>query len=112
MDTDDARYLDDPVSGPFRPVIHPGSTEVTISRIPLCDIDPAHGAAAYDGRMRQGSWAYMCEPCFERYGTGLGTGYGQRLIPASAPPAPSQSWETDRYGTRHPLATGEDGAYL
>jgi hypothetical protein len=31
-----------------------------------------------DGKTLSGSWTYMCPKCYERYGTGLGTGKGQR----------------------------------
>ena len=36
--------------------------------------------AEYDGRTISGPWAYMCEECFVRFGVGLGTGKGQRLV--------------------------------
>ena len=37
--------------------------------------------AGYDGATTPtGQWAYMCEPHFNLYGTGLGLGKGQRLI--------------------------------
>jgi hypothetical protein len=38
--------------------------------------------AAYDGKTTLGRWGFMCEPCFQEYGTGLGTGIGQRLVTA------------------------------
>lgn len=37
--------------------------------------------AFYDGKIAGGTaWGYMCEACFHDYGSGLGTGYGQKLI--------------------------------
>lgn len=30
-----------------------------------------------DGKTREGSWAYMCMPCFAEHGLGLGLGVGQ-----------------------------------
>lgn len=32
----------------------------------------------YDGRTKYGCWATMCEDCFKKNGTGLGTGNGQK----------------------------------
>lgn len=55
-------------------------TEVIVSRIPACDINAAHGNAVYDGKTRMGSWAFMCQQCFDLHGIGLGTGKGQKLI--------------------------------
>lgn len=55
-------------------------TEVRVTCLPLCDIDPSHGDAHYDGKTRYGPWAFMCEACFVRDGIGLGTGRGQRLV--------------------------------
>ena len=60
-------------------------TEVIVPHIPKCDIckhkgiDPCPDAVV-DGAMTQGSWAYMCQECFMRYGVGLGTGRGQKLV--------------------------------
>lgn len=60
-------------------------TEVEVSKFPPCDIHIAYKnrrdvEARYDGKTKQGPWAYMCEECFLKHGTGLGTGKGQRLI--------------------------------
>jgi hypothetical protein len=55
------------------------STEAKVTRIPLCDICRVQDAA-YDGKTIHGPWAYMCQPCHDAYGIGLGTGRGQRLI--------------------------------
>lgn len=55
-----------------------------VSEIPDCDIHKQLRGetipAAYDGGTRLGSWAYMCEECFARFGLGLGEGCGQRLV--------------------------------
>ena len=52
--------------------------EVEVSIIPKCDFCP--NLAVYDGKTFLGPWGYMCEPHFQAYGVGLGTGRGQRLI--------------------------------
>lgn len=54
-------------------------------KLPLCDFctmtgDPDRQTAKYDGKTKMGPWAYMCEPHFQRYGSGLGTGVGQMLV--------------------------------
>jgi hypothetical protein len=36
--------------------------------------------AEYDGKTTEGPWAYMCGAHYSKYGMGLGTGVGQRLI--------------------------------
>jgi hypothetical protein len=58
--------------------------EVTVSRLPDCQICKSRSdvpvPAAYDGKTVFGPWAYMCEADFAKYGVGLGTGEGQRLI--------------------------------
>jgi len=44
-----------------------------------CDIcNKPYKNMMYDGKTQFGGWANMCQPCFNRYGTGLGTGKGQR----------------------------------
>jgi hypothetical protein len=58
------------------------ATDVLTER-PDCDICKQQGRkrpAAIDGATRQGPWAYMCIPCHESYGVGLGLGKGQRLL--------------------------------
>lgn len=60
------------------------ATDVLCDR-PKCDICPLVGQtparpAAIDGATTQGPWAYMCVPCFEVHGVGLGLGKGQRLL--------------------------------
>jgi hypothetical protein len=61
------------------------SEETLVARLPQCDICfYVYGIkdipALYDGQTTSGSWANMCQECFETNGTGLGTGRGQRLI--------------------------------
>lgn len=59
-------------------------TSVTVEKLPNCDFrHESETLAAYDGRTIGGSWAYMCQQHFERYGIGLGLGKGQKLILAS-----------------------------
>lgn len=64
-------------------------TEAAVAKLPNCDIHKyTFGeivTAQYDGKTTQdspgqGSWAYMCEDCFDNYGKGLGLGVGQRLV--------------------------------
>ena len=52
--------------------------EVEISKLPKCDF--CSKKAQYDGRTKQGPWAYMCASCFKELGVGLGLGKGQKLI--------------------------------
>jgi hypothetical protein len=54
------------------------ATDVLTER-PPCDICKERPAYA-DGKTRMGPWAYMCAPCFETYGVGLGMGRGQRIL--------------------------------
>jgi hypothetical protein len=51
---------------------------VTVARLPKCDFcaEPAQ----YDGKTRMGPWANLCPNHFVDYGTGLGTGRGQRYV--------------------------------
>jgi hypothetical protein len=58
------------------------SEKVFMATLPTCDTCPPDKPteAAYDGKTKQGPWAYMCEPCFAEMGVGLGTGRGQRLV--------------------------------
>ena len=60
-----------------------------IASLPDCDIciklksRAATGEAMkakYDGKTKVGSWAYMCQECFEELGVGLGIGKGQVLV--------------------------------
>lgn len=54
-----------------------------VSKLPKCDFCKKNGTEAdahYDGKTTLGPWAFMCTPHFSTYGTGLGTGVGQRLV--------------------------------
>lgn len=66
-----------------------GPNEVGVDKRPDCDVCKHVGPppklhaqpAAYDGKTKEGPWAYMCEYHFKKYGLGkLGIGYGQKLI--------------------------------
>ena len=46
----------------------------------FCNDGDAKVKAAYDAQTEMGSWAFMCEEHYKRYGVGLGLGVGQRLI--------------------------------
>jgi ribosomal protein L37AE/L43A len=35
--------------------------------------------AKYDARTKMGSWAFLCQSCFDKYGVGIGLGKGQKL---------------------------------
>ncbi len=57
-------------------------TTVQMSRSEYCDFSHEHPVIArYDGKTKEGPWAYMCEAHWLSEGVGqLGTGFGQRLI--------------------------------
>jgi hypothetical protein len=59
-------------------------TEVVVPELPPCDFcqmdDGKTVPALYDGKTTEGPWAYMCGAHCSKYGMGLGTGVGQRLI--------------------------------
>lgn len=46
----------------------------------ICELWHRKALAEYDGKMSNGVWANMCQPCFNMHGVGLGTGKGQKLI--------------------------------
>ena len=51
----------------------------------------------YDARTNTGRWGWLCRPCFERVGTGLGLGKGQhyRVDPTIADiPEPTESYDS------------------
>jgi hypothetical protein len=54
------------------------SKQVGVYEILPCDF--CGKPAKYDGKTKMGPWADMCETCFRKYGVGLGTGKGQKLI--------------------------------
>jgi hypothetical protein len=57
------------------------STQVLVTTVPPCDLDPDHGPAFADARIPSvGSWAYVCKRCFDRHECNLGTGHGQALV--------------------------------
>jgi len=53
------------------------NTVVKVERLPACNF--CGRVAIYDGRTKEGPWAYMCERCFPVHGKGLGLGKGQKL---------------------------------
>ena len=53
--------------------------KVFVKKIPDCALCRIR-KAKYDGRTKMGSWAFMCQECFDAYGFALGTGCGQELI--------------------------------
>lgn len=69
------------------------STRVEVAKLPPCDFckfvgppprQPAQ-LAQFDGKTTEGPWANMCRFHFDKYGVGLGTGKGQRLIAREGP---------------------------
>lgn len=62
------------------------ANEVEVLEIPDCDVcrfgtvSFKKTPAAFDGKTKNGPWAYMCEPHFGLVGIGLGLGRGQRLV--------------------------------
>jgi hypothetical protein len=62
-------------------------TQVRVTAYPACDlcshtgvVEGSDGTARYDARTTMGAWAFLCEQHYERWGVGLGIGYGQRLL--------------------------------
>ena len=55
---------------------------VIVDKYPKCDFCPMEQTsdAWYDGKTQMGPWGNMCKPHFHEYGTGLGTGRGQRYL--------------------------------
>jgi len=54
-------------------------TWVVMAEIPKCDLCDSKAYA--DGKLNfRSSWAYMCKPCFDQHGSGLGLGKGQQLL--------------------------------
>ena len=54
------------------------TTEVKVLEKPECQFCGKEGA--YDGKTKMGPWAFMCKECHKKYGVGIGTGKGQRLV--------------------------------
>lgn len=78
------------------------STEAYVPELPPCDLHHLQRnttvPAKYDGKTRQGRWAYMCEACFAVHGVGLGLGRGQRLIVGTRPaPDTGPAADDNRY---------------
>jgi hypothetical protein len=68
-----------------------------VARLPECDnhryyLGKPGVDAHYNARTKTGSWANLCQPCFDTLGVGLGVGYGQRLVVTE----PTQSTWLDR----------------
>ena len=55
-------------------------TEVEVSALPACDLHGDGTPALYDGKTVMGPWANMCQDHFDKFGVGLGTGRGQKLV--------------------------------
>lgn len=72
------------------PTAEPDLQYTYVDELPACDIHQTNLGvvveAAYDGKTQDGPWANMCVPCFTRFGSGLGTGKGQRLFLGKRPP--------------------------
>lgn len=58
-------------------------TKVYLPQLPDCTFHlelGVHRPALFDAHIRgRKYWAYLCDPCFEEHGMGLGEGRGQRL---------------------------------
>lgn len=68
--------------------------------------------AAVDGKTKDGPWANMCDECHTKFGVGLGTGRGQRLIEGRICPTCKELVEINRDETlrRHKGKTAFDVA--
>lgn len=53
--------------------------EVTVSKLPPCDLHPDRKAEYDFSAPGMGCWMYGCRQCFQVHGVGLGVGKGQRL---------------------------------
>lgn len=72
-----------------------------VEELPDCDYCKQEGRtppekAEYDGKTKHGPWAYMCEEHFNKYGVGLGTGLGQKLVRPIRPEC-DHVWENKSY---------------
>ncbi len=56
----------------------PAETMVTVTEERTCNI--CHTRAAYDARTEFGPWAFLCDAHYEKIGTGIGVGIGQRIV--------------------------------
>lgn len=69
------------------------STEAYVKELPNCDFckqDNLIVDAEYDGKTVMGPWANMCAKHHVQYGTGVGTGRGQKLIVGEKPAVTDQ----------------------
>ena len=55
-------------------------TKTVITNFDFLKCSFCKNKAKYDGKTSYGPWGYMCQTCFDIYGTGLGIGKGQELI--------------------------------
>lgn len=60
------------------------SDAVMVTNLPPCDFCQDGTLAEVDGKTKQGPWANMCDKHFRWFGTGLGTGKGQKLVLSKA----------------------------
>jgi hypothetical protein len=60
-------------------MLHDNTATDVLETRPGCDLCQGR-PAAIDGKTVFGGWAYMCVPCHDAYGLGLGLGRGQRLL--------------------------------
>jgi hypothetical protein len=72
------------------------SDTVRVATIPDCDIHKGAGQkvpAAYDLKLKQGPWAYVCEECRTEHAfyKDLGTGKGQRLTTEEPEPTDEEA---------------------
>lgn len=56
------------------------SEQVTVARLPNCDMCGPGVPAEFDAKTERGPWANMCFKHYKVHGIGLGTGKGQRLV--------------------------------
>lgn len=90
-------------------------TVAVVSVIPMCDICKVNGDATvpaqYDGKTTSGPWANMCTTHFGLYGTGLGTGKGQKLVLEEDTYRENpmrEGFDCKMHGNRHPLTAQWD----
>jgi hypothetical protein len=61
-------------------MLYNGTATDVLTKRPVCDMC-GNRPAAIDGKVKYATaWAYMCIPCWEQHGVGLGVGLGQRLL--------------------------------
>lgn len=62
--------------------------EVRVQTRPRCDLCIDGTLAEFDGKTKEGPWAFMCGTHFHLFGVGLGVGRGQALLTEEASSAP------------------------